>query len=189
MKRFATYEGDPHTINAMRLLILTAARPGEVRGARWDEIDIAAKQWRIPAERMKMRVEHIIPLSRQALEVIEVIRPLTGTRELIFPSPYYPTKSLSENTFNSALARMGYKGYATAHGFRALFSTVANESGWDADVVERQLAHIEGNKVRAAYHRATYLGERAELMHWWADFLDAKAAGAKVIPIRSGKAA
>lgn len=189
LKRFAAYEGDPHTINAMQLLILTAVRPGEVRGARWDEVDTVAKQWRIPAARMKMRVEHIIPLSRQALEVIEAIRPLTGTRELIFPSPYYPTKSLSENTFNSALARMGYKGYATAHGFRALFSTVANESGWDADVVERQLAHIEGNKVRAAYHRATYLGERAELMQWWADFLDAKATGAKVIPIRSGKAA
>lgn len=189
LKRFAAYDGDPHTINAMKLLILTTVRPGEVRGARWDEVDTSAKQWRIPAERMKMRVEHIIPLSRQALDVFEVMRPLTGTRELIFPSPYYPTKSLSENTFNSALARMGYKGYATAHGFRALFSTVANESGWDADVVERQLAHIEGNKVRAAYHRATYLGERAELMQWWADFLDAKSTGSKVIPIRGGKAA
>lgn len=184
LKRFAAYDGDPHTVNAMQLLILTAVRPGEVRGARWDEFDAANKQWRIPAERMRMRVEHIVPLSRQALDVIEAMRPLSGARELVFPSPYYPLKSLSENTFNSALARMGYKGYATAHGFRALFSTVVNESGWDGDVIERQLAHIEGNKVRAAYHRATYLLERAELMQWWADYLDAKAAGATVIPIR-----
>ena len=132
-----------------------------------------------------MRAEHIVPLSRQALEVIEAMRPLSGSRELIFPSPFYPLKSLSENTLNSALARMGYKGIATAHGFRSLFSTVANECGWDADVIERQLAHIERNQVRAAYHHAQYLEERAKLMQWWADFIDAKRAGVTVIPLRA----
>ena len=152
--------------------MLTAVRPGELRGARWEEIDTNAATWRIPAQRMKMRTEHIVPLSRQALEVLETVKPLASKIGLVFPSPYYPTKSLSENTFNSALARMGYKGIATAHGFRALFSTVANESGWNPDAVERQLAHMERNKIRAAYHRSTYTEERRKLMQWWADYLD-----------------
>ena len=120
--------------------------------------------------------------TRQALDVIESARPLSAGRDLVFPSPYSPGKALSENTFNSALARMGFKGYATAHGFRALFSTVANERGHDSDVIERQLAHIERNKVRAAYHRAEYLTERAALLQWWADFVDTKRGG-KVVPI------
>ena len=184
LERFDAYQGDPNTRNALRLLMLTAVRPGELRGARWHELDLPGKQWRIPAARMKMKAEHIVPLSTQALALIEAMRPLSGDVDLIFPSPFYPGKPLSENTFNSALARMGYKGEATAHGFRALFSTVANECGWDADVIERQLAHIEGNEVRAAYHRAQYLDERAKLMQWWADFIDAKAGGANVISLK-----
>jgi len=100
----------------------------------------------------------------------------------VFPSPFYPGKALSENTLNSALARMGYKGIATAHGFRALFSTVANECGHNPDVIERQLAHAERNEVRAAYHRSTYLQDRAKLMHWWADYLDGRKSG-RVVPI------
>lgn len=177
LAKLDTYEGDPHTVNALHLLMLTATRPGEVRGARWAEFDLEAALWTIPAERMKMRSEHRVPLSRQALQVLRTMEPLSGGRELVFPSPYYPAKSLSENTFNSAMARMGYKGSATAHGFRALFSTVANELGWDADVIERQLAHIERNKVRAAYHRAAYLPEREKLLQWWADYLDGRKAG------------
>jgi integrase len=106
----------------------------------------------------------------------------------VFPSPTYRSKPLSENTLNSALARMGYKGIATAHGFRALFSTIANENEWDSDVIERQLAHLERNKVRAAYHRATYTAERAKLMQWWADHLDIKRKGAAIIPIGKRKA-
>lgn len=184
LERLDAYEGDPTTANALRLLLLTAVRPGELRGARWEEIDITTATWRIPAERMKMRTEHIVPLSRQAIEIIEAMRPLTGSDPLVFPSPYYPGRPLSENTFNSALARMGFRGYATAHGFRSLFSTVANECGHDADHIERQLAHVEGNKVRAAYHRAQYLTERAKLMQWWADWLDQKKQGAQVIPLR-----
>lgn len=177
LRQLEAYEGDPHTIGALRLLMMTATRPGEVRGARWAEFNLEAALWTIPAERMKMRTEHRVPLSSQALEVLRTMQPLSGERDLVFPSPYYPGKSLSENTFNSAMSRMGFKGSATAHGFRALFSTVANECGWNQDVIERQLAHKERNKIRAAYHRSTYMPERASLLQWWADYLEARKAG------------
>lgn len=174
LSKLEAYEGEPHTINALRLLMLTATRPGEVRGARWEEFDLEGNLWRIPPERMKMRTEHLVPLSTQAAAVVEAMRPLSGNRELVFPSPFYPSKPLSENTFNSAMARMGYKYLATAHGFRALFSTVANESGWNSDAIERQLAHVERNQVRAAYDRGSRLEERIKMMNWWADHLDRK---------------
>ncbi len=186
-RKLETYDGDPTTVYALRLLMLTVTRPGELRGARWAEFDLEAALWTIPAERMKMRSEHKVPLPRQALEVLHAIQPLTGDSELVFPSPSYRSKPLSENTLNSAMARMGYKGIATAHGFRALFSTVANEHDKDADVIERQLAHIERNKVRAAYHRSAYTAERAKLMQWWADYLDTKRKGAAIIPIGKRK--
>ena len=176
------YQGDPTTKAALRLLMLTAVRPGELRGARWAEIDTAAAEWRIPAERMKMKAPHVVPLSPAALAVLAGMKPISGAGELVFPSPFYPGKTLSENTLNSALARMGYKGEHTAHGFRALFSTVANECGHDGDVIERQLAHVERNDVRAAYHRATYLKDRARLMTWWADYLEGRKGG-RVVPI------
>lgn len=176
MRKLAAYDGAPSIVLGLRMLMLTACRPGEVRGARWAEIDRKAALWTIPAERMKMRQEHRVPLSRQALEVLDRIEVYSGDRELVFPSPYYPSKPLSDNTFNSALARMGYKTIATAHGFRALFSTVANEHEWNSDVIERQLAHKEQNAIRAAYHRTTYMTERARLMQWWADHLDSAAA-------------
>ena len=178
-----SYDGDRTTSNALRLLVLTAARPGEVRGARWAEFDLAGALWIIPGDRMKMGTEHRVPLSRQALAVLAAQQPLSGHRELVFPSPHYPGQAISENTFNSALARMGYKGIATAHGFRALFSTVANEAGWNGDVIERQLAHLERNKVRAAYHRSTYTAERARLMQWWADLIDQRRTGSNVVPL------
>lgn len=177
LRKLGAYEGDPNTVQALRLLMLTATRPGETRGALWAEFDLDAAVWTIPAERMKMRNEHRVPLSRQALDVLRTMQPLSGGGALVFPSPFYPSKSLSENTFNSALARMGYKGSATAHGFRALFSTVANECNWNPDAIERQLAHIERNGVRAAYHRSTYLEDRIKLMQWWADYLDGRKAG------------
>ncbi len=176
------YQGEPSTLAALRLLMLTAVRPGELRGARWAEIDTDAAEWRIPAGHMKMKAPHIVPLSRQAVRVLEAQRAISGTRDLVFPSPFYPSKPLSENTLNSALARMGYKGEHSAHGFRALFSTVANECGHDADVIERHLAHVERNDVRAAYHRAEYLPQRRELVQWWADYLDGRKGG-KVIGI------
>ena len=131
LAKLENYRGDPHTLYALRLLMLTATRPGETRGARWVEFDLDAALWIIPPERMKMKIEHRVPLSRQAVEVLRTMQTLSGGRDLVFPSPFYPSKSLSENTFNSALARMGFKGTATAHGFRALFSTVANECNWN----------------------------------------------------------
>lgn len=179
---FEAFNGDPTTKAALRLLMLTALRPGELRGLRWVEVDSDKAELRIAPERMKMKAPHIVPLSRQALAVIESMRPLSGTRELVLPSPYYPGQMLSENTLNSALAAMGYKGKHSAHGFRALFSTVANERGHRADVIERQLAHKERNEVRAAYHRAEYLSERASLMQWWADYLDGRGSG-RVVPM------
>lgn len=171
------YTGDPTTKNCLALLMLTAVRPGEARGAQWDEFDLEAAAWLIPAARMKMKAAHTVPLSSQAVRVLEDQKRLTGGRPLVFQSPYHPSKSLSENTLNSALARMGFKGIATAHGFRALFSTVANECGHDADVIERQLAHKERDAVRAAYHRSTYIEARTQLMQWWADFIDGNRTG------------
>ncbi len=179
LARLSAYAGDPHTKHALQLLMLTAVRPGEVRGARWEEFDLEAGLWIIPAARMKARTEHRVPLSRQALDVLKSMRSYSGGRDLVFPSPVYPSKPLSDNTLNFAMRRMGYQGSATAHGFRSLFSTVANESGkWSPDAIERQLAHVERNQVRAAYHRSTYLKDRIRLMQWWADYLDdRKAAG------------
>lgn len=181
LNKLDAYQGDVHTVRALRLLMLTATRPGEVRGALWSEFDLDAALWIIPAERMKMKIEHRVPLSRQAVAIVRSMHGLSGDGPLVFPSPFYRSRPLSENTFNSALARLGYKGSATAHGFRALFSTVANERGWNPDAIERQLAHIEGNRVRAAYHRSSYLEDRVRLMQWWADYLDGRRDG-RLVP-------
>lgn len=174
------YEGDPSTKAALELLILTAVRPGELRGARWKEIEVSRSLWRIPAARMKMAAEHLVPLSTNALAILEKIRTLSGGSELVFPSPFYPGKPLSDGTLNSALARLGYKGIATAHGFRTLFSTCANEAGWNSDVIEKQLSHEERDDVRGAYNRAQWLPERGKLMQWWADRLEALRHGKPV---------
>ena len=159
---------------AMHLLVLTFVRPGELRAARWEEFDIERAEWRIPAERMKMRQPHIVPLSRQALALLAKLQPLTGRGALLFPAMTDHAKPMSENTLSYAMGRMGYQGVATPHGFRALASSTLNEEGFDPDVIERQLAHAERNKVRAAYHRAEYLDERRKMMQWWADFLDSQ---------------
>ena len=185
MRLLEEYRGEPSTKAALRLLMLTAVRPGELRGARWEEFDLDRALWRIPAERMKMKTEHTVPLSPQALELLKGMRPSEAATGLVFPSPFYPGKPISDGTLNSALARMGYKGTATAHGFRTLFSTCANEAGWNTDVIEKQLAHEERDEVRAAYNRASWLPERQKLMAWWADHLDTIAAGAKVIPFKT----
>lgn len=185
LQRLMAYEGDPTTAAALALLMLTAVRPGELRGARWDEIDTTRSLWRVPAERMKMKTEHTVPLSTQALSVLEGIRPLSGSGALVFPSPFYPGKPLSDGTLNSALARMGYKGIATAHGFRTLFSTCANEGGWNRDYIEKQLAHEDRDDVRGAYNRAQWISERTKMMQWWADRIDALRKGADVIQIRT----
>jgi integrase len=157
---------------ALMFTILTAARSGEVRGATWDEIDPKDKIWKIPAERMKMTTPHNVPLSIQAVEVLTRVGKLYGTEGLLFPGIRDPNKPLSENTMLYALYRMGYHSRATVHGFRAVFSTIANEKEFNSDVIEKALAHEQRNKVRAAYHRSEYLEQRRELMQWWANYLD-----------------
>ena len=177
-------KGDLHltTKLAIRFTILTAARSGEVRGATWKEIDLNKKIWTVPAERMKMRSIHIVPLSEQALAILNQIKILYGDKGLIFPGIHYPEKPISENTMLYGLYRIGYHSKATMHGFRALFSTIANENGFNPDAIERQLAHKEKNAVRAAYHRAEYLQERTRLMEWWGEHLYHLEHGAEIIP-------
>jgi integrase len=188
--KLSEYDGEPTTKLAIRLLMLTFVRTGELRGAKWSEFDFDAAEWRIPAERMKMRQEHIVPLSRQALDVLRDLQTLTGRGALLFPSRSNVTKPISENTILYALYRMGYHSRATGHGFRSTASTILNELGFPGDVIERQLAHQPKNKVRAAYNRAQYLPERRTMMQHWADLLDAFANGDhKVIAGRFGRAA
>ncbi|MGB3221802.1 MAG: tyrosine-type recombinase/integrase [Desulforhopalus sp.] len=157
---------------ALQFTILTATRSGEVRGAVWDEINLEDRIWKIPAERMKMATPHNVPLSKQAVRILERVGKLYGQSSLVFPGIRDHNKKLSENTLLYALYRMGYHSRATVHGFRAVFSTIANETGWNGDVIEKALAHEQRNKVRAAYHRSEYLEQRRELMQWWADHLD-----------------
>jgi integrase len=178
------YDGNALTKLAMKLLVLTFVRTGELRAAKWGEFDFDKREWRIPAERMKSRAEHLVPLSMQALAALKQLQDITGGRELVFPNEHHPLKPMSENTILFALYRMGYRGRATGHGFRATASTILNEQGWDADVIERQLAHKEANKVRAAYHHSEYLAERRKLMQAWGDYLDASKVSADVIPLR-----
>lgn len=176
-KALSKYQGYPVVALALRLLMLTAVRPGELRGAKWSEFDFGKTIWRVPAERMKMKEEHIVPLSKQALAIIQRLREYGLSDDFLLPSPFYPNKPISDMTFNSALARIGYKGVATAHGFRTLFSTQANENNWHPDIIELQLAHAERNQVRAAYNRAQRIPDRVKLMQWWGDYLDAIEAG------------
>jgi len=159
---------------ALRLLMLTMTRPGEIRGAMWSEFDLNRAEWRIPASRMKNKSEHIVPLSSQALSLITELEKYTGHYSLLFPSERRITDPLSSMTMNKIIHRLGYQGKATPHGMRALASTVLNEDGFDADVIERQLAHVERNQVRAAYHRSQYLERRRAMLQWWADFLDSQ---------------
>ena len=179
LRKLEGHKGDRLVQLALRLIILTMVRTVELRGARWEEFDFERKLWSIPAERMKMRMPHVVPLSQQAVAALEEVNAITGRYELSFPGRSDNRKPISENTMLYALYRMGYHRRATTHGFRALASTVLNESGkWSPDAIERQLAHREQNAVRAAYHRAEYLEERTRMMQWWADFLDAERAKA-----------
>ena len=155
---------------------LTFARPGEIRHAEWTELDLDRREWRIPAEKMKMKRAHIVPLSKQALTLLEELRGLSGGGQWIFPSARNDGRPMSENTIRMALRTMGYvNGEMTPHGFRGMASTLLNENGFSPDVIERQLAHVERNAVRAAYNHAEYLPERKKMMQWWSDYLDGLA--------------
>ncbi|MBE0098998.1 integrase domain-containing protein [Citrobacter freundii] len=147
--------------------LLTLVRPSEASGARWEEIDLNAKLWTIPAERMKAKREHIVPLSPQALEILEVMKPISAHCEHIFPSRNNPKQAMNSQTANAALKRIGYGGKLVAHGLRSIASTAMNEAGFNADVIEAALAHSDKNEVRKAYNRSTYLPQRKGLMEWW----------------------
>lgn len=180
------YDGTFVSRCSLRLAPLVFVRPGELRAAKWSEFDLDKAEWRIPAERMKARVLHIVPLATQAIEVLRDLKPLTGRSEYLFPSVRTRSKPISDNTLNAALRRLGYTSdQVTTHGFRSMASTLLNEQGWSRDAIERQLAHGERDEVRAAYNYAQYLPERRKMMQAWADYLDtlrqlASASGGKV---------
>ena len=179
------YQGEPATAAALKLAALTFVRPGELRAAEWREFDLDTAEWRIPGERMKMGEAHIVPLSAQAIEILSELHRLTGNGRFLFPSLRSRDRSMSENTLNAALRRLGYTTeQMTAHGFRAMASTLLNEQSFPSDVIELQLAHAERNKVRAAYNRAQRLPERRKMMQAWADYLDGLRAHGQVVPIR-----
>lgn len=169
---------------AVKLMGLTFVRTTELIEAQWDEIDFEEKQWRIPAERMKMKTPHIVPLSRQALQTLQDLHRISGHSKHVFPNQNNHTKTMSNNTILKALEVAGYKGRMTGHGFRGLASTALHEQGFDHQHIELQLAHQERNQVSASYNHALYLKQRAKMMQAWADYLDELKAGAKVVPIR-----
>lgn len=175
--------GDRQTCLALQLLAYTFVRTNELIGAEWAEFDIDAALWIIPAGRMKMKTEHVVPLSAQPLAILEELKAIGGGSRFIFPGRNRD-KPISNNTLLFALYRLGYKGKMTGHGFRAVASTALNEMGFRPDVIERQLAHCERNEVRGAYNRAEYIKERRAMMQSWSDYLAAVAAGAKVIPFK-----
>jgi integrase len=189
LKKVDAYEGRPETRIALKLLALTFVRGGELVGATWEEFDVERKEWRVPAARMKMKDEHIVPLSRQSLVLLQELKPLTGHREHLFPGIGSPGGPMSDETLRAALIAMGYKGKFTPHGIRATASTLLNEQGWRPDVIERQLAHMERDRIRAAYNRADYLEERRKMMQAWADYLDGLGTDGKVVNIGAGKRA
>ncbi|MGC1460278.1 MAG: integrase arm-type DNA-binding domain-containing protein [Steroidobacteraceae bacterium] len=167
------FQGQRTTYFAIRIAPYVFVRPGELRGAEWSEISLEAAEWRIPAERMKMREAHVVPLSRQVVELFRELRVHTGNGPLVFPAIGRQPRPMSENTVGAALRRIGYSNEEmTAHGFRSLASTLLNEQGWNPNLIELQLAHKERNKVRAAYNRAQRLAERRQMMQAWADYLD-----------------
>lgn len=177
LRKIEAYNGSPVTRLAMKLMSLTFVRTGELINAKWSEFDLEERRWDIPAARMKMRSAHIVPLSTQAVEVLEVLKEVSQNREYLFPSERDHSKPMSSNTILEALKRMGYAGRMTGHGFRGLASTLLHEQGYDHQHIELQLAHQERNSVSAAYNHATYLSQRARMMQDWGDYLERIARG------------
>lgn len=177
MRSIKTYNGHIPVRYALLLSAYLFGRPGEIRHAEWSEFDLDnLQEWRIPAEKMKMGVMHLVPLATQAIHIIRELHPYTNYSKYLFPSVVSASEPMSDNTINMALHRMGYgRDQMTAHGFRSMASTLLNEQGWNRDAIERQLAHSERNSVRAAYNYAEYLPERRKMMQHWADYLDSLA--------------
>lgn len=188
LRQIEAYQGSAVTRLSMKLMALTFVRTSELIGARWEEFDLDAAEWRIPAPRMKMKTPHIVPLARQTVEVLRTLHIVTGHSVLLFPGERDHEKPMSNNTILGALKRMGYQGRMTGHGFRGVASTILHEHGFDHAHIELQLAHIERNSVSAAYNHALHLKQRARLMQHWADYLEA-SVGAQVIAANFRKAA
>jgi integrase len=184
LRAVEVYQGTHVTRLALKLMALTFVRTSELIGAKWAEFDLEAGRWDVPAERMKMRTPHIVPLSKQALDVLDTLRTLTGESEWLFPGDRNSKKAMSNNTILKALERMGYKGQMTGHGFRGLASTILHEQGYAHEHIELQLAHAPRNAVSAAYSHALYLEPRTKMMQDWADFLERTQRGGKLLPFR-----
>jgi integrase len=182
------YEGQVLTRLAMLLSANVFVRPGELRHAEWSEIDLDGKLWTIPAAKMKMRQPHNVPLSRQSVELLRQAYEITGPKGFVFPSIRTRKRPMSENTVNAGLRRLGFAGdEMTAHGFRAMASTLLNESGkWHPDAIERALAHGDEDRVRAAYHRGAHWKERVAMAQWWSDYLDQLRTGAEIVSFHDG---
>lgn len=182
LRALDSYPGSFVTTCALKLAPLLFVRPGELRRAEWTEVDLNGAEWRIPAEKMKKRSTHIVPLAHQALDVLRELQPLTGGGKYLFPGEYHRDRPMSENTVLSALRRLGYKKeQMSGHGFRHMASTLLNEQGWNRDAVERQLAHAERDPIRAAYNYAEHLPERRKMMQAWADYLHSLKAGSGTV--------
>lgn len=191
LRAIEEYKGRPETLHALRIAPHVFLRPGELRQAKWSEIDFAEKVWRVPAERMKMKQPHAVPLSRQVLFILQDLRSLARTSEYLFPALHTTRRPISDNTLNVALRRLGFEhDEMTSHGFRAMASTLLNESGlWHPDAIERALAHGERDRVRAAYHRGAHWNERVRMAQWWSDHLDQLRVSGKVIRAKFRKRA
>jgi integrase len=159
--------------------LLTITRPAEAAEARWEEVDIEAREWKIPAARMKMNRDHTVPLSDEAIAILEMMKPLSGNREFIFPSRIKPNQPMNSQTVNAALKRAGL-GVLVSHGLRSIASTALNEQGFSPDVIEAALAHVDKNEVRRAYNRSDYLEQRRPMMQWWADFVNKADSGSRI---------
>jgi len=186
LRAIAAYSGHFTTKQALRLVPYVFVRPGELRHAEWVEIDLKEKLWKIPAAKMKMREDFVLPLSPQAIEIFEQTKAVASNSKYVFPSLRSGSRPMSENTINGALRRMGYdKDTMSGHGFRAIASTFLNESGkWSSDAIEHALAHKDSNKTRSAYHRGTHWDERKEMAIWWANYLDTMRDGGEIIPFK-----
>lgn len=171
-KALTGYTGSPLVVLAARLLILTGVRTGELRGAFWSEFDLEKAVWEIPAERMNMKRPHLVPLSTQALEIVQQLKVISGQYPLVFPGRNDPRKTMSEASINQVFKRIGYTGKVTGHGFRHTMSTILHEEGFNTAWIETQLAHVDKNAIRGTYNHALYLEGRREMMQWYADCID-----------------
>jgi integrase len=187
LRALAGYDGAPETRAALELLALTFVRPGELRAAEWAEFDLDTGVWGIPAEKMKMKRPHRVPLAPRAVTILRELQGITGQGKYLFPSIRSATRCMSENTINAALRRLGFaQDEMTGHGFRSAASSMLNESGlWNADAIERQLAHVDNDSVRRAYARADFWDERVRMMAWWAERCEEMRRGGVVIPLRA----